>query len=79
MARSRAVKPVDSLELLYRIAHDVLATFWTGLFPGADRLTLQRFLDRACRRTKLCQHSIIFLLVGKVRGDFPHTAVQRIN
>jgi hypothetical protein len=53
MARGQAVEPVESLELLYRIANDVLATFWTGLFPGAGRLTLQQFLDRVCRRTKL--------------------------
>jgi hypothetical protein len=53
MARSQSVKPFESLKLLYRIANDVLATFWTGLFPNAGRLTLQQFLDRACRRTKL--------------------------
>jgi hypothetical protein len=51
--RSQSVNPFESLELLYRIANDVLATFWIGLFPKAGHLTLQQFLDRACSRTKL--------------------------
>ena len=53
MSRSQSVNPFESLELLYGIANDVLATFWTGLFPKAGHLTLRQFLDRACPRTKL--------------------------